>query len=57
MAEEKATKVVLGAFWLTKQLVALLLTQLKRVRNVCIYFRKTSKQHPSNSDRSLWVRQ
>lgn len=57
MAEEKATKVVLGAFWLTKQLAALLLTQLKSVRNVCIYFWKTSKQHPSNSDRSLWLQQ
>lgn len=53
MAEEKVTKAVLGAFWLTEQLAALLLTQLKRVKNVCVYFRKTSKPHPSNTDCSL----
>ena len=57
MAEEKVTKVVLGAFWLTENLAALLLTQLKTVKNVCIYFRKTSKLHPSSPDRSLEVPQ
>lgn len=55
MAEEKVTKVVPRIFWLTEQLAALLLTQLKRVKNVCIYFRKTSKEHPSNPDYSLQV--
>lgn len=55
MAEEKVTRVVSGAFWLTEQLAALLLTQLKRVKNVCIYFRKTSKQHLPNSDCCFWI--
>lgn len=32
MPEEKVTKVVLGIFWLTEQLAALLLTQLKKVK-------------------------
>lgn len=57
MAEEKMTEVVLGALWLTEQLAALLLTQLKRVKNVCIYFRKTPNLHPSNPDCSLQVLQ
>lgn len=36
MAEEKVTKVVLGIFWLTEKLAALLLTQLNRIKK-CLY--------------------